>query len=111
MSQVTDFCKSASSLAAAMLGAETLSIGGGPNIDAVLAETSSGREFSGIGMDNQTTLSAVVRLADWVPSYPLVGTAYVGMRGRARGQLFRVGGVKIGAAFVTIMLEDVNEVQ
>ena len=37
MSAVTAFCQSASSLAAAMRGAEQISIGGGTAIDAVLA--------------------------------------------------------------------------
>jgi hypothetical protein len=111
MSIVTAFCQSASSLAAAMLGAEPLTIGGGAAVDSVLAEVSAGREFSAIGMDASTTMTAVVRLVDWLAAYPLPAADYIGKRATARNTTFRVGGIRAGAAFVTVELEDVNEVQ
>ena len=94
-----------------MLGGESLTIGSGAAVNAVLNEISAGREFSGIGMDNSVTLSAVVRLVDWQAAYPLSASSYVGKKASARSTLFRVANVKIGAAFVTVTLEDLSEVQ
>ena len=94
-----------------MLGAEPVAVGGGPAVDAVLGEINAGREFSEIGMDNSVTITAVVRLVDWSASYPLSPSSYVGKRASARSTLFRVSAVRKGAAFVTLELSDLAEVQ
>lgn len=106
MSLLTSFIASASLQAFDTIGNEPLSVNGGTAVNAVMNDVRSSREFVEIGMDTDTLLDCVVRISDWQASYTESGLFYVGKLATARGAIFRVDSVSVGASFVTISLKD-----
>ena len=67
------------------------------------------RTYVDFGHDQQQTLTAVVRLADWLVGYAAPGTPYIGKKAVARGVEFRVETVNIGQAFVTVKFQNTGK--
>jgi hypothetical protein len=106
MSLLTAFCAAASASAGAIIGFESLTIGTGAAVNAVISELVTGATMIDIGDDKAQTLEAVVRKSDWITSYAATGTSYIGKTATARGLRLRVASVSIGAGFVRLTLED-----
>jgi len=108
MSQLTAFLSSASETGFSVIGNESLTVNGGTAVNAVMNDVANSRQYAEIGMDTDTNLDCVVRLSDWTAAYTEAGIFYVGKLATARGLLFRVDGVDVGASFVTIRLKDIT---
>jgi len=104
MSRLTDFAQSQFREARAIIGSETVSIAGGTALSAVLNEADRSRNYEGTGWDQVVSLDAVVSSVDWAADYPEHDGVYFGKTATARGQTFRVGGIRHGQGFVTIRL-------
>ena len=104
MSRLTDFAQSQFRVARAVIGGEALTIAGGTEISAVMSEVDRSRDYNGSGWDAIVALDAVVSASDWEAAYTAGDPTYFGKPATARGQTFRVGGIRHGAGFVTIRL-------
>jgi hypothetical protein len=102
MSIVSDFARSCATQAFAMIGEEPVVIGA-TTLQCVLAEVDDAKDFSGGGFEVIKTLQAVCRTADMPAASILKKTA------TARSLTFRVEGVRKGADFTTITLEQVEK--
>lgn len=91
-------------IARSVIGGEAITVSGGSEVSAVLAEVDQSREFESGGFDRDQTLDAVVSVADWIAAYPLADSSYLGKTATARGLTFRVGAIRKGQSFVTIRL-------
>jgi hypothetical protein len=110
MSLLTAFAAAASSQAGAIIGTEPITIGTGAAVSAVLGEVTNERDFTDIGHDQDQTLSAVVRVADWAAAgYSMSGAQYVGKVATARSLRFRVVTIHVGQAFVNLSLGDTGK--
>lgn len=90
--------------ARAVIGGESLTIGDGSAVSAVLAEIEQSREFDDGGFDRSQSLDAVVPLSEWAASYPLADSAYLGKSATARSIAWRVDSISSGQSFVTVRL-------
>lgn len=109
MSLLTSFISAASLKASSVIGAESITIGGGTAVNAVLSEVVSGSEYQDAGFDPSSTLDAVIRRADWIVAYALDGRTYRKKACVARGQSFRIDSVEIGQAFVKLRLTAIEK--
>lgn len=105
MSLLTDFAATQFQRARTIIGGESLAIGGGTAVSAVLAEVSNGREYDD-GFDRSQTLDAVVAIADWDAAYTAAAATYLGKTATARGLTFRVAAIRKGQGFVTVSLKE-----
>lgn len=87
-----------------VIGGESLVIAGGAELSAVLSEVDRARSYETGGWDQTVTLDAVVAESEWSAAYAAGDSTYFGKTATARGQTFRVGGIRRGAGFVTIRL-------
>lgn len=101
MSIVSDFAKSAATQSFAMIGAETVTIGG-DSFSAVLAEAELDKDYSEGGFELSKRLSAVVR-TDALPAGVLVKR-----KATARGASWRVDSESRGAVFTTLSLSEIT---
>lgn len=108
MSSLTDFAAAQFQRARAVIGGESLTIGGGTAVSAVLAEVSHGREYDD-GFDRGLMLDAVVAIADWSAAYTAAASSYLGKTATARGLTFRVAGIRKGQSFVTVSLKETSK--
>lgn len=107
MSLLTEFTTTVGTLAAAIIGEEPVTIGGGTAVMAVLNEVADSRQFVDIGMDPSVGLTAIIRKAAWAAAgYSSPGSQYVGKLAVTRSLSFRVESVKIGVSFVELALAD-----
>lgn len=111
MSAVSDFVKGAGSQAFDLIGAESITIDGGGQVDAVLNETASTASYEPGGYDHGTLLTAVVSVTDWEAAYPNDAQTYLRKTATARGQTLRVNAIRKGASFVEVELIDEEEAQ
>jgi hypothetical protein len=111
MSLLTDFIATVAPQAQEIIGAENLTIGGGTAVAGVMSESAASKAFGAFGMDGGMGLAVVVRKAVFVAAYPLASLSYVGKIATARGESWRVAGIEMGAAFVTVRLADKDTVQ
>jgi hypothetical protein len=102
MSIVTDFAIAMHSQAAAMIGAETVTIGE-TSLSCVLAEVDNSREFGNAGFEPQKTLAATCRTSALPVASLLQKSA------TARGESFRVTGVNQGGTFTTLTLTQITK--
>ena len=102
MSIVSTFVRAMAEQAFPMIGEETVTIGA-TAISCVLAEVDDSKDFASGGFEVAKTLQAVCRTADMPSASILKKTA------TARGIPFRVEGVRKGADFTTITLEQVEK--
>ena len=106
MSLLTDFTTAASSAAFGVIGAESITIGSGTAVEAILDEVTDAREFSEIGFEPSTGINAVIRKSAWTAAgYLSTGSTYVGKLATARSISFRVDSVSVGVSFVRITLK------
>lgn len=101
MSQLTSFTADAAAQSFAVIGEETITIGGVSYL-AVLNEAAAGREYNAPGFDPENTLRAVLRVAS-CPAGDLLGKIV-----QARGTGYRVASQSRGVGFLTLELQDVN---
>ncbi len=87
-----------------VIGGESVSVGGGAAVSAVLNEAEQSREFEDSGFDRSQSLDAVVLLTDWTTSYTSRDKDYLGKAATARGITWRVLAIRRGAGFITIRL-------
>jgi hypothetical protein len=97
MSIVSDFAKSMSTKSFQMIGAEPVTVDG-VSFDCILAEIDNGKDFATGGFDVSKRLQAVCR-TDAMPSVVVLKKL-----AKARGQNFRIDGIRTGGTFVTITL-------
>lgn len=102
MSIVSTFARSMAEQAFPMIGEETVVIGA-TSLSCVLSEVEDSKDFSTGGFEPVKTLQAVCRTAD------LPAAAILKKPATARGITFRVEGVRKGADFTTITLEQVEK--
>lgn len=102
MSIVSTFARAMAEQAMPMIGEETVTIGV-TSLSCVLAETDDSKDYSTGGFEVTKTLQAVCRTADMPAASILKKTA------TARGITFRVEGVRKGADFTAITLEQVEK--
>lgn len=102
MSIVSSFVRSMAEQAFPMLGEESVVIGAA-TLQCVLAEVDDTKDFSTGGFEVVKTLQAVCRTEDMPAASILKKTA------TARSQTFRVEGVRKGADFTTITLQQVEK--
>lgn len=101
MSIVSDFAAAMHTQAAAMIGAETVTVGA-DSISCVLAEANDAREFSEGGFEPARTLTAVC-LTSALPAASILQKSAT-----ARSVSYRVVGVSKGGTFTTLTLEEVT---
>ena len=102
MSIVSTFVRAMAEQAFPMLGEEPVVIGAA-TLQCILSEVEDGKDFATGGFEITKRLQAVCRTADLPATVILKKTA------TARGQTFRVEGVRKGADFTTITLEQVEK--
>lgn len=88
----------------AILGGEGLTINGGTEISAVIAETDESRDLDGEGYERDQSVTATVSVADWTANYPGGAKTYFGKTAICRSRTWRVGTIQHGQSFVTIRL-------
>lgn len=108
MSSLSAFAAAQFLRARTVIGGESLTIGGGTAVSAVMAEVGNGREYDD-GFDRSQSLTAVVSILDWSTSYASADSAYLGNAATARGLTFRVAAISKGASFVTISLQETSK--
>ena len=107
MSLLSDFVANVAPQAITTIGAESVTVGGGSAVGAILNEVSNGSTFGEVGFDGDSALTALVSRADWiVAGYSATGSTYVKKTATARGLTFRVDRVEIGAHFVKLTLSE-----
>jgi hypothetical protein len=107
MSLLTAFMASAAVKAESIIGAETLTIGGGTAVNAVLNEVTSSKDFTETGFSPGVEFSAVIRRAAWIAAgYSVAGAQYVTKSAVARSLTFRVDSVSVGQSFVRVGLKE-----
>lgn len=102
MSQVTEHALSASNHAFTLIGRETVVIDNN-SISCILSEIDESKSFTEIGFEPSKKLSAVCKTSD-LPSTTLLKKLVV-----VRSQTFRVEGLRSGASFTKIDLEEVTK--
>ena len=102
MSIVSNFVQSMADQAFTMIGAESVVIGS-TTLSCVLAEVEDGKDFSTGGFEVSKRLTAVCRTSE-IPA-----TAILKKTATARGQTFRVDGVRKGGDFTTIDLTETQK--
>jgi hypothetical protein len=88
----------------AVIGGESLVIGGGTSVFAVFAESEQSREFEDGGFDRSQSLDAVVPLDEWQAAYASADATYLGKTATGRGLTWRVDSIRSGQSFVTVRL-------
>ena len=106
MSLLTDFTSAALSQAAAIIGTETVSIAGGTALNCVLNQTQDQRDLVDGGFDMSPTIDAVCDMADFITSYPLLASNYLGKIAVARERNWRVTSIETRNPIVVIHLTD-----
>ena len=109
MSLLTDFTSACHSIAAEVIGTESITIGSGPAISGTLAESDFHRNYEEGGFEQSASLEFVTGLAAFVASYPNTAKSYEGNKATARGDTWRVGSVSVGASFVKLSLISSNK--
>lgn len=101
MSIVSDYAAAMHTQAAAMIGAETVTVGS-DSISCVLAEANDSREFSEGGFEPVRTLTAVCRTS------ALPAASVLQKSATARGVAYRILAVSKGGTFTTLTMEEVS---
>jgi hypothetical protein len=109
MSILQEFIAAVTPLAQSIIGAETLSIGGGQEINGTLNEDMHSKDYESGGFEVMSSLSFVIGRSFFISAYPLAMNTYVGKAAFARGENWRVSSVSQGSFFVTIGLESANK--
>lgn len=102
MSIVSSFVRAMDKQAFPMIGEESVVIGS-TTLSCVLAEVEDQKDFATGGFEVSKSLTAVCRTAD------LPATAILKKVATARGLSFRVEGVRKGADFTTLTLEEITK--
>ena len=108
-SELQNFVSNAFSDARSTIGGESLVIGTGATLSAVLSEITSADTYSNTGFIPSALFQAVVDSDEFTTAYPLESKNYVGKKVTARGIVFRLTEVMNGASFVTIKLESITK--
>ena len=108
MSSLTYFAAAQFLKARTVIGGESLTVGGGTAVSAVMAEVSNGREYDD-GFDRAQSLDAVVSILDWSTNYTAADSTYLGNKATARGLTFRVASIRKGQSFVTLSLQEIRK--
>lgn len=94
----------------ATIGTESITVGNGSTVSAVMSEVTHGRQYGNVGFDAETTLDAVVFKTSWTAAgYTAAASTYIGKVATARGLDFRVESVSSGVSFVTLRLSAVEK--
>ena len=109
MSLLTEFAKSAFTIAGDIIGRESLTIGSGPAIGGVMNEATFSREYESGGFEQSSSVDFVTGIAEFVAAYPLAAKAYEGKVATARGDTWRIVSIRPGASFVSISLSSTNK--
>lgn len=106
MSLLTDFTSAAFSQASEIIGTETVSISGGTALNCVLNQIQDQRDLVDGGFDMSPTMDAVCDMANFIASYPLIASSYLGKIAVARERNWRVTGIESRNPIVVIHLTD-----
>jgi len=109
MSILSDFTAACHSVAAVVIGTESITIGGGPAIAGTLAESDFHRNYEEGGFEQSASLEFVIGLSAFVANYPASPKTYEGNKATARGDTWRIGSISSGASFVKISLISSNK--
>lgn len=109
MSLLSDFAKSAHSLAAAIIGQEALTISGGADVLGVMNEAAFNRDYEGGGFEQSATLDVVIENTAFAAVYPDPVKFYEGKSATARSESWRIGRISKGASFIQISLISSNK--
>jgi hypothetical protein len=104
MSLVSAFAAAAATQAFAIMGTQTLSIGGGDPVDIVGAETMDGSELMEYAQDPNTQKTCVCKRSAFDAAYPLDSQSYLKKSATTESRVFRVGSINRGRDFVIIAL-------
>ena len=102
MSLVSDFVQSMANQAFTLIGAEPVVIGA-TTISCILAEVEDGKDFATGGFEISKRLTATCRTSA-MPVAPILKKVAT-----ARGESFRVEGVRKGGDFTTIDLTEIQK--
>ena len=108
-SELQSFVSNAFSAARTTIGGESISIGSGASITAVLSEITSSNDYDNTGFIPSTQFQAVVDSDEFATAYPLEPKNYTGKKVTARGILFRLKEIVSGTSFTTIRLETITK--
>ena len=109
MSLLTEFAKSAFTIAGDIIGRESLTIGSGPSIGGVMNEATFSREYESGGFEQSSAVDFVTGITEFVAAYPLTAKSYEGKVATARGDTWRIVSIRPGASFVSISLSSTNK--
>ena len=109
MSILSDFIDTVAPLARTVIGAETLSIGGGTAISGTFNEARHSRDYEDGGFERDAMMDFVVEAGTFNAAYTAAVTSYLGKAATARGDSWRVSSISKGAFFVTVGLVSTNK--
>ena len=109
MSMLSDFIDTVAPIARTVIGADTLSIGGGASISGIFNEARHSRDYEDGGFERDATMDFVVDVTAFTASYTAVITTYIGKAATARSESWRVASISKGAFFVTVGLISTNK--
>lgn len=96
MSLLSTFAGTGFAAARSVIGGESLSIGGGTVLSAVLAGEDLSRDYEMGGFAESRTLLATVSATEFAAAYTAAASSYHGKIATARGQSWRVNEIKRG---------------
>lgn len=98
---------SAAPQAQAIIGEESLTIGGGNSVGGTMNEIEFSKEFSESGFSPEVIFAVVIRIAAWITAgYSRDGKLYNSKIATARNLTFRVDKVIVGQSFVRVGLKE-----
>lgn len=105
-SMLQAFATAAFNQASPVIGTEAVTISGCTVMQAVLAESATGRSFMEAGFDVNQSLTAVIPSATFAAACPLAAKSYLGNSVSVRGLTLRLTDIRVGASFTTLTLTD-----
>lgn len=108
MSDLSDFSRAAHDEAQAIIGTESLTIGGGNAVTATVGEMERNRESDMGGFEKVKRTVAVVDSVEILESYPTL-QGHIGSLATFKNETWRVDSFREGAFFTEVVLIDQEE--
>lgn len=104
VSLLSDFVGTAAPLATAIIGTQTIAIGGGGEVAIVPGEIRAGRSYETGGFEKEEAMDVVARTSAFVAVYSADPNTYLGKTAVVNSRAWRVDEIRRGEFMTTISL-------